>query len=400
MSTARKLASACTLLIAVCAAFAVAQPVTTIERPAFDARFDVPTAWVAEVVDATADDEMMTFTAPGDAGLVVVVLGRLSAEDRAELAGVGPEGVREAWEGFSADSPDLRAVGESVRTVAGVEAGVIDYVGDGRSGSVVGAFDGTIGLTVVSIAFDGGAAEVGAGLETILASFAFVSAQGPAAGGAGNPLAPPAGASAARNPLAPPPAGMSATGEAAYREPFTGTDPASVFLGVLDVGFDGTWTAALTGSAYRLTNEADPGAVRYYYLTSVPGEDGPLAQGTVGATLALAPGGGGLSAAGLLFDFDPNEGTYLAFALTTTGYIVMQRGSSGLEVLVDEDLDTLRPDGRNRLELRAVGTSVEVVVNGETAATLNGGSPFAGGVGIVAIGDGAFEFQDFTYQRP
>jgi len=65
-----------------------------------------------------------------------------------------------------------------------------------------------------------------------------------------------------------------------------------------------------------------------------------------------------------------------------------------------EDLDSVRPDGRNRLELRAAGTSVEVIVNGVRAATLNAERPFDGGVGIVAVGAGTFEFQDFRHQKP
>jgi hypothetical protein len=101
---------------------------------------------------------------------------------------------------------------------------------------------------------------------------------------------------------------------AGYHEPFTDTDPRSAFGGVLDVGSDGTWTGALTGTSYRLSNGVDSGAVRYYYRMNLPDEFGPLAQGTTGVTLELAPGGDGISAAGLLFDFDPSDGSYLASA--------------------------------------------------------------------------------------
>lgn len=410
MSTVRPLAQLLASLVAVLTAFALAQPATTVERPEFDVRFDAPPAWVAEVVDRTADAETLTVTAPGEAGVVVVVLARLTADDYAELAGVGPEAVWDAWEGFSSGMDGISPERDGVLTVAGIQAGIIDYVGQGISGSLIGFLGDAVGVTVASIAFEGGAEEIRAGLETIVSSFAFLSAAG---SGAGNPLAPAAvgpapvsplaaGTPAARNPLAPPSANAATppAAEPGYREPFTGTDPSSTFGGVLDVGSDGTWTAALTGAAYRLSNTADAGAVRYYYLTNLPGEAGPLAQGTIGVTVALTAGGGGISAAGLLFDIDPSSGHYLAFALTSTGYIVLQRGDAGLELLVDETLDSLRPDGRNRLELRAFGTSVEVIVNGATAATLNGERPFGGGVGIVAVGAGTFEFQDFHYLRP
>ncbi len=394
MSTVRPLVQLLASLVAVLTAFAGAQPVTTIERPEFDVRFGYPSAWVAEPAPANGDAVALNFTPPGDAGLVVVVLARLSAEDRVALAGVGPEGVWDAWDGFSAGMQGVRAERDGVRTVAGIQAGVIEFVGEGITGSLIGVFGDVTSVTIVSIAVDGRDAVVREGLETILASFSFLSSAG---AGSGNPLAPLVG-----NALAPPTANASTlpTAEPSYREPFTGTDPHSAFGGVLDVGSDGTWTGSLTGVAYRLSNAVDGGAVRYYYLMSLPGEGGPLAQGTIGVTVGMAPGGGGISAAGLVFDFDPSNGSYLAFALTSTGYIVLQRGSAGLDLLVDEDLDSLRPDGRNRLELRAVGTSVEVIVNGERAATLNGERPFDGGVGIVAIGAGTFEFQDFHYLRP
>jgi hypothetical protein len=437
VSTVRPPVQLLVSLVAVLTAFALAQPATTVERPEFDVRFDAPPAWVAEVVDQTANAETVTITAPGEAGVVVVVLARLTADDLAELAGVGPDTVWDAWEGFASGMGGISPQRDGVVTVAGIQAGIIDYVGQGISGSLIGFLGDAVGVTIASIAVEGRADEIRAGLETIVSSFAFRSTAGadagnplapaaanPLASAAANPLAPapanplapapanplapaaadpsaPAvGAAPTRNPLAPPTAQASVVAEPSYREPFTGTDPSSTFGGVLDVGSDGTWTGTLTGSAYRLSNAVDGGAVRYYYLTGLPGEAGPLAQGTIGVTLGLAPGGGGLSAAGLIFDFDPSNGHYLAFALSSTGYVVLQRGSGGLELLVDETLDSLRPDGRNRLELRAFGTSVEVVVNGATAATLNAERPFDGGVGIVAIGAGTFEFQDFHYLRP
>ena len=404
MSIARSFASVGSFLIALSMTFALAQqPTSSIERAAFGVRFDVPATWVGEAEAGQAGEETLSFAAPNEAGVVVVFLGQLSAADREAYAGAGPEAVWDAWEGFASSMEGVRVERESTRTVAGVTAGVLDYVGDGISGSVIGAISEGLGITIVSLGVDGLADEVVAGLETILASFATSAAGGAPAGAAGNPLAPAAGAPAAGNPLTPAPSNPMAPaseGVAGYREAFTGTDPGAVLGGVLDVGSDGTWTGTLTGAAYRLTNDVAPDAVRYYYLTNLPGEPGPLAQGTTGVTVGMAPVGGGLSAAGLLFDYDPNDGSYLVFALTTTGYLVMQRSDAGLEVLAMEDLDTLRRDGRNRLELRAAGTSVEVLVNGESAATLNAEQPFGGGVGIVAIGAGAFEFQDFAYQRP
>lgn len=392
MSTIRSLVQLGTILVTIWAGSAVAQPTTTVERPSMGVRFEVPADWVMEVIDAAEHEEMLGFDPYDGEGIVAVTMGRLTEEDVANLDVACAAALRDTWASFASEVAGVRIERERVRTVAGFEAGVIDFVGDDSTGSLIGACGGGLGLTFISIAIPELADEVGAGLETILTSFAI----------AGTPLRS-ASAPAAGNPLSPPPTAPSATasvGAPGYVEPFTETDPNLAFGGVLDVGYDGTWAGTLTGTAYRLSNDSEPGAVRYYYRMELPGEAGPLAQGTVGVTLGVAPSDGGLSAAGLLFDFDPSDGSYLAFALTTTGYVVLQRSASGLELLVDEPLDGLRPDARNRLELRSVGSSVEVIVNGASAATLNAERPFGGGVGLVAVGTGSFEFQDFQYRRP
>lgn len=79
---------------------------------------------------------------------------------------------------------------DGVVTVAGIQAGIIDYVGQGISGSLISVIGDATGVTIASIAIEGRAAEIRAGLETIVSSFGFLSAAGP---GAGNPLAPGAG---------------------------------------------------------------------------------------------------------------------------------------------------------------------------------------------------------------
>ncbi len=427
MPTTRTLQKVVAFLAAIVTTAALAQPLT-VEHPDFDVRMSYPPTWIADTIPAEDGSLTLTFTAPGDAGLVVVVLAQIDADLRAELRALGTDAVLDAWEGFAEDVPNARLERVSERAVAGVPSGVVDYVGQGMAGSVITVIGEFAAYTVVSMGADGFIPEVQAGLETILASLTILSNAGAGAAGgqaaaapAGNPLAPPAGnplapaaanpaapavpnpaAPAAGNPLAPaastPPAQTASP--AGYVEPFTDTDPQRVLGGVLDVGSDGTWTGTLTGAAYRLTNTAAPDAVRYYYLTSLPDHAGPLAQGTTGVTLGISAGGGSLSAAGLLFDFDPNDGTYLAFALTTTGYAVFQRSASGFELLAMEDLDSLRPDGRNRLELRVDGTTVEVIVNDQFAASLNGQRAFAGGVGLIAVGAGAFEFQDFRHAGP
>jgi hypothetical protein len=157
MSTVRPLVQLLAFLVAVLTAFASAQPARTVERPEFDVRFGYPSAWIEEPASANGDAITLSFTAPGEAGLVVVVLARLSADDRASLAGVGPEGVWDAWEGFSAGMQGVSVEREAVRTVAGISAGVIEFVGQGITGSLISVIGDATDVTIVSIEVDGAA---------------------------------------------------------------------------------------------------------------------------------------------------------------------------------------------------------------------------------------------------
>ena len=187
----------------------------------------------------------------------------------------------------------------------------------------------------------------------------------------------------------------------AYVERFDGTDPATVFEGLLTVGHDGPWTGTLTGEHYRLENRSTPGAVRYFYLTSLPGGGAP-SQGAIHVTVSIdeVHPGAFVVGAGIVFDVDPDRGHYLAFVATDAGYALYVRGADGLDEAVSGTLDAFAPGERNRLTVRTAGSETTLEINGEFVAGIDFGRPPSGGVGIVALGAGTFAFTGFSVEAP
>ncbi len=193
------------------------------------------------------------------------------------------------------------------------------------------------------------------------------------------------------------------TGTYAYLELFDGTDADVVFEGTLTIGVDPPWTGTLTGRDYRLTNTSAPAHVRYSYLLSLPDvPHEPLSQGTAHVDVAVdtvydATYGVG---AGMLFDFRPASGEYIAFVLTDAGYAVYVRGPDGLEQAMSGRSDAIRPGTLNRLTMRASGTELHLAVNDDIVGSISFGRTPNGGIGIIALGAGAFTFARFAYEAP
>lgn len=193
-----------------------------------------------------------------------------------------------------------------------------------------------------------------------------------------------------------------ATEAAGYVERFDGTDPATVFEGLLTVGHDAPWTGTLTGQHYRLENRSAAGAVRYFYLSSLPAGGGSPSQGTVHVDVSIdeVHPGAFVVGAGIVFDVDPDRGHYLAFVATDGGYALYVRGADGLNEAMSGTLDAFAPGERNRLTVRTAGSESTLEINGEFVASIDFGRPPSGGVGIVALGAGTFAFSGFAVEAP
>ena len=187
-----------------------------------------------------------------------------------------------------------------------------------------------------------------------------------------------------------------------YHEPFTGTDPDTVFHGFLTIGHDPPWTGTLTGTHYRLENATAPGAGRYMYLASLPGQPGALTQGTVHVDVAVEvaydPSYG--AAAGALFNFDASTGNYLALVISDLGYSLYVRDDSGLHEAMAGTSDDIRLGATNRVTVRTIGTDIQLEVNGASVGSVDFGAPPTGAIGIIALGAGVYTFSGFTYEAP
>ncbi len=198
------------------------------------------------------------------------------------------------------------------------------------------------------------------------------------------------------------PAQLESVDRYAYHEPFTGTDPSTVFQGFLTIGHNPPWTGTLTGTHYRLENATTPHAGRYMYLASLPGRPDALTQGTVHVEVAVEvaydPSYG--AAAGVLFNFDADTGNYLALAVTDVGYSVYVRDNKGLREATSGTSDSIRIGRTNRVTVHTMGTQVELEVNGTSVGSIDFGRPPEGAIGIIAIGAGIYRFEEFTYIAP
>jgi len=193
-----------------------------------------------------------------------------------------------------------------------------------------------------------------------------------------------------------------ASSGATYHEPFTGTDPGTVFHGHLTMGADPPWTGTLTGTHYRLENATAPGAVRYMYLASLPGHPGALTQGTVHVDVAVEvaydPSYG--AAAGVLFNVNADTGHYLALAVSDVGYSIYVRDAAGLQEVTSGTSDAIRLGATNRVTVRTIGTDIQLEVNGANVESIDFGAPPTGALGIIALGAGVYTFSGFTYEAP
>lgn len=183
-----------------------------------------------------------------------------------------------------------------------------------------------------------------------------------------------------------------------YIERFEPDDdsPTSALHGVMPVGEMSGWTAHMQGGFYRLENRTDPTDVRYYYV--MPGKStwtqpGDTIRVDVGGMLV---GGDFHSGAGLLFRFEPATGHYYAFVLQDNQtFALYRRDAEGLRPLVSSGSSAIKRAGRNRLEVQLKGEDIYLLINGVELGNVSSSKVQGSGVGLIALGEGIFEFDDF-----
>lgn len=167
---------------------------------------------------------------------------------------------------------------------------------------------------------------------------------------------------------------------------------------ILVLGNDGKWSAKLEDGEYVVENHDDKDAVRYVHLGLSEG-DKPLDLSVssvdvdVDGTFEDKDSG-----AGVLYRFDPDSKTYLAFVLTKDGYQILKRDESGLQT-VSQGTHSYN-DGAT-LEVNTLDSGkLEFRIDDEVVDSIDGTGFDGNHTGMIAIGRGEFYFDNFQVYSP
>jgi hypothetical protein len=173
------------------------------------------------------------------------------------------------------------------------------------------------------------------------------------------------------------------------------------------IGADGPWRGNIRGGMYRLTNTMDTSAVRYGYI-GLGKADAPLDDlSNVRASVDVRIGGqhiGPFTGAGLLFRFDRLRRFYSGLVMSRYGSGGDNRGQLQL-VRRDQQGLGLTPLGAPpgldaakavRLAIAGRGELLELSVDDHVFRSIPAPGDMRGDPGLLAIGTGEFEFDNFV----
>ncbi|WP_027132708.1 hypothetical protein [Geminicoccus roseus] len=163
--------------------------------------------------------------------------------------------------------------------------------------------------------------------------------------------------------------------------------------GILTPGTDGPWTLSIAGGNAVLENGSEPGAIKFYRIDSLRG-----GASLDGAAVAVDVGGdfpGETSGAGLLYRFDADSRSYLAFVLGADRWTLYQRGNEGVRARVAGKLPA-GGTGPRRLRIQPTDDKLVLEIDGQQLASIQLSGMDGHGVGLVAIGTGRFDFDNFA----
>lgn len=190
--------------------------------------------------------------------------------------------------------------------------------------------------------------------------------------------------------------------ERVYWETFDSTkSPDTIFGGGLGIGekTKPPWRGELTGEAYSLTHSGNPGALRYYYMTT--SEDSPRTLSEHPISVEIEEDSQGkVAGAGLLYGFTPATKEYLAFVLgAEKSYAIYRRDGTGLNRIINGTSPAISRQA-NTIAIAPNGTSIDFYINGTHISEIDNGVKPTGGVGILAISPGLFSYDNFTIYTP
>lgn len=184
-----------------------------------------------------------------------------------------------------------------------------------------------------------------------------------------------------------------------HQETFDSASPEKAFWGRLGIGSkpNDAWTGALTGGVYVLANDRKPEAVRYYFRQNLEeGNPRTLSEYPVSVEIS-GKMTGQVSAAGLLYGYNPQTKHYIAFVKGSgSSYAIYKKDENGLKKVTGGTSNAVRVDQVNQLAIVPETSKINFYINSTYVASINDASANSGGSGLVAISSGMFNFDNFT----
>jgi hypothetical protein len=186
-----------------------------------------------------------------------------------------------------------------------------------------------------------------------------------------------------------------------YREDFAALDPGDALHGILLEGQEGQYEGAIENGAYVLRHHGDAGMVRYHFLTALPDQpERSLRDAGVSVVVSgdFATAENRTAGAGLVYRLDPDTRTYFAFALLGDGrYGAFKRDRTRLQRIIHATSSAIRQGEPNELTMRPNrGNGVDLFINGTQVGSVASSDITGKAVGLIAIGNGRFVFDEFT----
>lgn len=168
------------------------------------------------------------------------------------------------------------------------------------------------------------------------------------------------------------------------------------FAGQLLIGDQGPWSGKIEEDVYFLINRHTAAAVKAI----------PLPEGEGGGSVAVDVLGqfqGALAGAGLLYGYNPRDESGYAFVLRPSGgYALYRLQQQSVEVVSEGTNKAIHPAAVNRLAVEVGAEGAILMVNGEQvfSQSADADQATAGRFGLVAMGVGAYSFENLTVSAP
>jgi hypothetical protein len=188
----------------------------------------------------------------------------------------------------------------------------------------------------------------------------------------------------------------AALAAAEFKESFDETRPAqAMFGGQLLVGEADGWKGEIKKGTYFLINRETPGATKVIALPESVAGTARIAVSIIGQFEGPKAG------AGLVYGYKPN-GSYYAFVVTAnSGYALYRGGAGELRQISAATNPAIQVASVNHLSAELKGSEAVLSVNGQRVYghSAEAGDSLQGRVGILAIDQGAFSFDDFSLSQ-